>query len=47
MMTKQVLYDSSTDLLSYFFITGCQNIENLSLQVYIKVDWPFYVQVKV
>jgi len=44
MMTKQVLYDSSTDPLSYLSITDCQSVENLSLQVHVRVGRPFYVQ---
>ena len=47
MMTKQVLYDSSTDPLSYLFITDCQSMENLSLQVHVRVSRPFYVRDKV
>jgi len=30
-MTKQVLYNSSTDPLSYLFITDCQSVESLGL----------------
>ena len=44
MMTKQVLYDLSTDLLSYISITDCQSVENLGLQVYVRVGRLFYVQ---
>jgi len=44
MMTKQVLYDSSTDLLFYLSITDCKSMENLGLQVYVRVGRPFYVQ---
>jgi len=44
MMTKQVLYDSSTDPLSYLSITDCQSMENLGLQVRVRVGWSFYVQ---
>jgi len=47
MMTKHVLYDLSTDPLSYLSITDCQSMENLSLQVYVRVGWPFYVRDKV
>jgi len=47
MMTKQVLYDLSTDPLSYLSITDCQRVENLSLQVYVRVGRPLYVQNKV
>ena len=47
MMTKQVLYDLSTDPLSYLSITNCQSMENLSLQVHVRVSRPFYVRIKV
>jgi len=47
MMTKQVLYDSFTGPLSYLSITDCQSMENLGLQVYVRVGQPFYVQDKV
>jgi len=47
MMTKQVLYDLSTDPLSYLSITDCQSMENLGLQVHIRVGQPFYVRDKV
>ena len=47
MMTKQVLYDSSTDPLSYLSITDCQSVENLGLQVYVRVGQSFYVWNKV
>ena len=44
MITKQVLYDSSTDPLSYLSITDCQSVENLGLQVHVRVGQPFYVR---
>jgi len=44
MMTKQVLYDLSTNPLSYLSIIDCQSMENLSLQVHIRVGQPFYVR---
>ena len=47
MMTKQVLYDLSTDPLSYLSIIDCQSMESLSLQVHVRVGQPFYVQIKV
>ena len=47
MMTKQVLYDSSTDPLSYLSITDCQSMENLGLQVYVRIGRSFYVWNKV
>ena len=43
MMTKQILYDLSTDPLSYLSITDWQSMENLGLQVYVRVSQPFYV----
>ena len=46
-MTKQVLYNSSTDPLSYLSITDCQSVENLGLQVHVRAGRPFYVQSKV
>ena len=47
MMTKQVLYDSSTDPLFYLSITDCQSMENLSLQVHVRIGQSFYVRNKV
>ena len=44
MMTKQVLYNLSTDPLSYLSIIDCQSMENLGLQVYVRVGRPFYVR---
>ena len=41
MMTKWVLYDSSTDPLSYLSITDCQSMEGLGLQVHVGVGQPF------
>ena len=46
-ITKQVLYDLSTDPLSYLPITDCQSVENLILQVHVRVNQPFYVRDKV
>ena len=43
MMTKQILYDLSTDPLSYLSITDCQSVENLGLQVHVRIGRPFYV----
>ena len=47
MMTKQVLYDSSTDPLSYLSIADCQSVEDLGLQVHVRVGRPVYVRNKV
>ena len=47
MMTKQVLYDSSTDPLSYLSITDYQSMESLGLQVHVRVGQLFYVWNKV
>ena len=44
MMTKQALYDSFTDPLSYLPITDCQSMENLGLQVYVRVGQLFYIR---